>query len=262
MGRALTIEQILVAFCVAITLIKRSSCCGEVDKADTLFLSQLLRVVGIVHRVVVSGKLGAVLGTLFRQYLVAVAQVVTSIALNLRTAEVAAAHGRTYNRCGTKGFHLVDNLAEPFLVSRRRHCATQVDSGCCRRIINAFVVGFQGIAVHAVVLLVVMPKGDDDVVASLDILLGCLPELVIATTGVTSSLGIIDAGPAVGEEVSKIHTPAACDGGRLVVGCHGGVTQGVYFFGGRCRAKHHHQSHQEKKFCFHFAVYFDSLFDF
>ena len=91
--------------------------------------------------------------------------------------------------------------------------ATQIDSGCCRSVTNAFIVGLQGVAVHATVLLVVVPKGDDDVVACLDILLGCLPQFIVAATGVASPLGIVDTGPAVGEEVSKVHTPAASNGG-------------------------------------------------
>ena len=148
-------------------------------------------MVGIVHGVVVGRYTLFLLNTVGSQYGERVSQVVTTIAANLRTSEVRTAHGRAYNRYGIQFLDLIDYLAQPLLVGCRGHCATQVNGSSLGCFADALIVGFQLIAVHARVLLVVVAKGDDDVVASLYLLLGCLPKFGVASARIAPALGIV-----------------------------------------------------------------------
>ena len=80
MGRALSIEQLLVAFGVAVALIEFGGGLRQVHEGHALLLGQLLHVVSVVHQVVVGRH------ALFLQYAVSrqlrerVAQVMTTVA--------------------------------------------------------------------------------------------------------------------------------------------------------------------------------------
>ena len=132
---------------------------------------------------------------------------------------------------GTHCQCFVHDFPQTFLVGRRGNCAALVNGGSGGVVALAQIIVVKGQAVHAAILLIVVSEGDDDVVASLHVLLGGLPQLVVAAPGVASTLGIIDAGPSIGEESAEIHAPSAGHGGILVIVGHGGVAQCMDFLG-------------------------------
>ena len=132
---------------------------------------------------------------------------------------------------GAQGDGLVDNLAQIFLIGGRGNRTALVDGGSGCLVTYTLIILIEGHAVHTTVLLVVVAEGDDHVVTRLHLLLGGLPEFVVAASGVTSAFGVVDTGPAVGEELAEIHTPATGHRSRFVVGCHRGVTQCVHLLG-------------------------------
>ncbi len=89
-----------------------------------------------------------------------------------------------------------------------------------------------------------MGKLNEYVVTSLHIVLGILPQFVVAAAGVTSALGVVDAGPPVGEEVTEVHAPTTRLSGAFVVRCHRGVAQRVHLLGADTqRTEQQHQGH-------------------
>ena len=71
-----------MTFGIAIALIEVGSGVGQVDEGHALLLGQLLRVVGIIHGMVVGCQFWTVNRTVLCQHLVAVAQVVATVALD------------------------------------------------------------------------------------------------------------------------------------------------------------------------------------
>ena len=53
MGGALSIEQLFMAFGIAIAFIEFCSRLCQIDKRNVLFLGQLFHVIGVVHQVVI-----------------------------------------------------------------------------------------------------------------------------------------------------------------------------------------------------------------
>ena len=137
----------------------------------------------------------------------------TTVATDGVACEIAAADRGTDDRNGTECLGFIHNLAQPFLVGGGRNGASQIDGCCTGCVADAFVVGFEGIPIHAVVLLVVVCEGDDDVITCFHLLLGALPEFVVTTAGVTSSSGVVDGCPTVGQEVAEVHAPTTGYGG-------------------------------------------------
>ena len=218
-----------MALGVAIALVERCRGGSEVDECHPLLAGQLLRMIAIVHGMVIGRNLVARSGTIGSEDAERVAQVVTTVAFDFAVAaEIAAADGRADNGCGSHGNGLVDNLTQTFLIGGRGYGATLVDSLGCLHIALVDIVVVELHAVHAAVFLVVMTEGDDDVVACLYIILGSLPQFIVASARVATALGIVDACPAVGEEIAEVHSPAACYRGRLVIVGHGGVAQRVH----------------------------------
>ena len=92
-----------------------------------------------------------------------------------------------------------------------------------------------------------MGKLDEHIVTCLYVVLGILPQFVVAAARVAPALRIVYGLPPVGEEVAEVHTPATLRLGILVVVGHGGVTNGVYLLGCLQVAQHEecrNQKHQ------------------
>ena len=112
-----------------------------------------------------------------------VAQVVAAGALHLAVAvDIAAAHGRADNGNSTLLLYLVHNPAQPLLISIRRCGTTSIQRIGFSRHTFTYIIVIHLVAIHTANLLVVMSEGDDDIVAGFHLLLGSLPQLVVATT--------------------------------------------------------------------------------
>ena len=149
------------------------------------------------------------------------------------TSKVATTYSRYEDRRCTLLLHGIDNLLQALLIGCRGRRASSVTfhgSGI-RGITLGGVVSLQFQVIHAIIFPVVVGKLYKHVVACLHIILCIVPQLIIAGTRVASALGIVDRSPAVGQEVSEIHTPSTGICSILVVGCHSRVTQSVYLLG-------------------------------
>ena len=247
-----------MALGITITLIELLGGSCKIDESDVFLMCQHLGMIGIVHGVVISSHLVASGRTIGRQDAERIAQIVATIAANLSiTAKITTTNRRADDGDSVLGQHFIHNLAEVLLVGGGGDAASQINSSgsCC--VTDALIISLQLVTIHTSVLFIIMSKGNNDIVAGLHVVLGILPQFTITCVGVTSALGIVDGRPAIGQEVTKIHTPATSNGGRLIIRCHRGVTQRMHLLGANnyC-AKHQQQRQHSKQFCFHFAVSF------
>ena len=228
-GGTLAVEQLFVAFGVAITLVERGGGAGQVDKLHALLLGELLHVVDVVHGVVGGGQALLLLDAVGGEQREGVAQVVAAVTANLAIGEITAADGSHEHGDGALGLHLVHHLAQPLLVSDRGSGATRFNSVGLGGHALGDVVVVEFIAVHALYLLVVVGELDEHVVARLDVWFCVLPEFLVAAARVATALCIVHRCPAIGEEQTEIHAPSTRHGGRFGVVGHCGVADGVHF---------------------------------
>ena len=211
-----------------------------------------MHLVAVVHRVVAGCYLQSCLQFTIDDGVVLVAQVVATDTGNpVVAAKVATAYGRNEDRRGTFLLHGIDNLLQALLVGRRWRRASSVAFHCggIRGIIFGCVVGLQFQVVYSIVFLIVVGELYEYIVAGLNVVLGIVPQFVVAAAGVAATPGIVHTGPSIGEEISEVHAPTTGVGGVFIIGCHGGVTQGVHFLGtdGHC-ALHEQQCNQSVDF--------------
>ena len=146
------------------------------------------------------------------------------------TSKVATTYSRYEDRRCTLLLHRIDNLLQALLIGcrgRRASSVTLHGSGI-RGIAFGSVVSLQFQVIHTIVFPVVVCKLYKHVVARLHIILRIVPQLIIAGTRIASALGVVDRCPAVGQEVSEIHTPSTGIRSVLVIRCHRRITQGVH----------------------------------
>ena len=240
----------LILRLIALVELLRSS--RHIDELYVELCCQLFHVVRIVHRVVVLRQRETGLQLPIDYGIVLATQVVAGIASYHAICKVTAADGRHQNRCSTFFLDGIDNLLQTLLIRRRgrRASAVALHGGSIRGIALGGVVSLQLQVVHTVVLRVVVGKLNNYVVASLYRVLGVLPQLVVAASRVAAALGVVHAGPAVGKEVTEVHSPAARSRGLLVVRSHRRVAQRVYLLGMQMDVAHQqdgeHSQHQAK----------------
>ena len=123
-------------------------------------------------------------------------------------------------------------FAQIVLVGSRRRGATIVCSGSLIGFSHLIIIGFQFIAIHTVVLLVIMRKLDEHIVAWLHLLLHTLPVcgFLIETLAAGTCLATVVDGDIL-KKLLKILNPASGNGAALIVSLHGGVANGVYLDG-------------------------------
>ena len=190
------IEQGSITFVVGtIALIEVFSSRGHIDEIDVFFFSQLLHLVAEVIAMVVLSQLGAVDRTIIGQNLILVAHVMTAGTGDggYTIGEIATADGRYQHRDGTFLLDSIDNLLQTLLVGSVGNGTTTVLLHSCSisGITYLVIVSLQLQIVHSTELCVVVGKLDEHIVASLHIVLGILPQFVVTSTGVASSLGIV-----------------------------------------------------------------------
>ena len=145
-----------------------------------------------------------------------VAQVVTAVAADGAAREIFAADGAYEHRSGTEGACLFNIFAQIFLIGSAGSGAAIVGGIGLGLVAYALVVGFNLVAVHAVVLLVVVCKLYQHVVAGLYLLLG----LLIETLAARATLGTVVHRYSGGEKLLEHLSPAARNGCRLAVCGH------------------------------------------
>ena len=257
-GLAALVKQGTVALIIgAVALIEVLRGRGHVDELYTQLGSQLLHLVAVVVGVGRLRDAESCLQHTIDDGIILVAQVVTTRTRNLVVAaKIATAYGRDEDGDGPFRLDGIDNLRQTLLVGRRRRSAASValHGGSIAGIAIGGIVGLQLQIVNTIVLTVVVGKLYEHIVAGLYIVLGVLPQLVVAATRVASTLGIVDAGPPIGEEVAKIHSPATSASSVLVVRSHRGVTQRMHLTSLK-RTAHQkngqHRKHQSEKLLFH-----------
>ena len=219
---------------VAIAFVKILGGSGHVDKCDILLCCQLLHVIAVVHSMIISSYPLSCLVFTINQSVVFIAQVMTARTSDAASAEVTTTYGRNKNRCCAFLLHSIDKLFQTLLICCRGYSTASValDGSSTGSIANTGIVGLKFQVVYTIILLVVVGKLDEHIVTSLNIVLGILPQLVVATTRITTTLGIVNTSPAIGEEIAKVHSPTTGIGGRLIIGSHRRITDGVYFL--RC----------------------------
>ena len=123
-------------------------------------------------------------------------------------------------------------FAQIFLIGARRRGATIVCSGSLIRLSHLIIIGFQFIAIHTVVLLVIVRKLDEHIVARLHLLLHTLPVcgFLIETLAAGTCLATIVDGDIL-KKLMKILSPASGNGAALIVSLHGGIANGVHLDG-------------------------------
>ena len=222
MCTAVAIKEILMAFRIAVALIEFCSCCGKIDERNIHLLCHKLHLIRIVHRMVALWHALSAYRTICCEHREAVAEVMTTVTANLFAVEVAAAHWRNKDRVASQRTCFLNILAKIFLIcsGRNRTAGIYLCSLC--GIADALVVCFQGITIHTTVLLVVMCKLYQHIVAWLHILLHCTPTvcLFIESARIASATSVIYRCHAI-QELLEIHAPATCHCSCLIIWRHG-----------------------------------------
>ena len=223
-GLSTLVKQGCITFSIiAVALVEALGGCRHVDERHAQLRGQLLHLVAVVHRMVALCYAQTTLEFTIDNGVILTAQVVATRTCNLViAAKITTANGRNENRCGTLLLDGIDNLRQALLIRSRRCSAASVflhGSGISGVTFISIIL-LQLEVVYTIVLTVVVRKLDKHIVTGFHAVLGVLPQFVVATTTVTTTFGVVDRSPAVGQEVTEVHSPTTGVGSTLVVRCH------------------------------------------